>query len=101
MGQSLYVNGPAFWCVGTGASNALQLLGVCEGETRITFAMEEEDIKTDISGGVPFDVANMGEQARITGDIVRYDESVLNALASRFPNAGGLTGNQTAGSIPS
>jgi hypothetical protein len=100
MSQAIYVNGPAFWCVGTGVSNALAFLGVCEGETRITFSMEEEDIKTDISGGVPFDVANMGEQAKISGDLVRYDEAQLLFLQSRFPNVGGLTGNQVAGTTP-
>lgn len=83
------VAGPTQWFVATGASGALEQLGWCEGETRLSFVAAEDEIRTDLSGpAIPADCQFMGEQCYISGDLSRWDKSVIRKLKSRLPGTG-------------
>ena len=97
------VNGPAAWYTATGAANAYELLGICESETRISFAASFEDVMTDFSGsGVPFDTQYMGEQATVSGTLILDNDIVYKKCAARIgPGAAtaGVFGATPVGSI--
>lgn len=89
MATGFEVAGPCQWFCGTGASGALEFLGWCEGETRVSFAGAEDEIRTDLGGpAIPSDVQWMGEQAFISGDLSRWDKTVLRKIKSRLPGSG-------------
>lgn len=83
------VAGPCAWYVGSGAAGALEFLGWCEGETRVSLVGAEDEIRTDLGGPAnPTDVQWMGEQAFVSGDLSRWDKAVLRKLKSRLPGGG-------------
>ena len=88
MATSHEVAGPVQWHVGVGAAGALSFLGWAEGDTRISLAAAEDEIRTDLGGpAIPSDVQFMGEQAFISCDLSRWDKAVLKKLKSRLPSA--------------
>lgn len=83
------VPGPCQWFCGTGAAGALEFLGWCEGETRVSLSGAEDEIRTDLTGpAIPADCQFMGEQCFVSGDLSRWDKTVLRKLKSRLPGGG-------------
>ena len=82
-GIRVVVPGPTIWYTGTGTSFAYEVLGICEGETRITFNPTFDPIYADISGpSISFDEQNTGEDATISGDLVIQNEAVFRRCAA-------------------
>jgi hypothetical protein len=95
--SSLQVSGPTSWFTQTNAG-AYEFLGFCEGDTRISFDGQFEDVTCDASGTrLPFDVAFMGEQAFTSGDLVLSNEAVYQKVAARIGPAADVPGVYGAG----
>ena len=78
------VNGTAFVYVGTGAGNALQLLGYTDQGVEMSVDEFKEPIMTDLYGNrVPQDYQDMGMSARITVNLIACDRTVLASVIGR------------------
>lgn len=81
----LYCTGPAhIYAAPPGALGALSYLGTCEDAPVIRINAEFEPVRNDIGGKrKPFDMQYQGEDALISIDLNRYNESVYSLLAAR------------------
>ncbi len=84
MGAKLQTTGPVY--VFCGASP--QYLGTAEREPRIQIRRRYSPVFNDMGGDTPFDYQYMGEEAFVTVDLNRYDESVYAKIAAQ-PNGDG------------
>jgi hypothetical protein len=82
-----YTSGPAEVWVGLGASYAFVYLGFTETGLTVEIVPLQEDIQVDYAGLSPGDVAQLGQEANISGTFTRFNEPVSQQLASFFgPN---------------
>ncbi len=82
---------PAFSRVLFGSSSTLQFLGYSETGMRIDIRETFDDIHADLLGPrIPIDVQHFQADALITGDLIRWNEGVLQIIEDRsFMGAGG------------
>jgi len=82
--SSVYNTGPVEMYVGVGVSLALVFLGYSEDGMRIELRETFEDIHSDMLGPrIPTEVQHFQADAMITGDLVRWDDSVLQVIEDR------------------
>ena len=87
MPSQFYVSGPATVWAGIGAGYAYEFFGFTETGLTVEIVSLQEDIQVDYAGMMPGDVAQLGQEANISGTFTRYDEAVSQKLASFFgPN---------------
>lgn len=102
MSTSLVVGGPSQWYVGiqgTLASPTYVFLGWCESDSRVSPSGEFETVLGDYGGTrVGVDWQFMGEEAFISGDLVRTNEEVLAACTARVRGGTSGQGGVVAGS---
>lgn len=88
--------------LGTGAANALQLLGYTVNGAEITTEQIIEDVPGDQGGGeggIPIDFQYFGQIARGTLEFSSWDPAVLAKIESAV-NANGTLSTITAGNSP-
>jgi hypothetical protein len=80
--------------VGTGTSEAYEVLGVCQKGGRVDFDINYHPIYSDLSGPMaPADRQQMGATARISMELAAVDEAVLAKVMKRaLANAAGTDG---------
>lgn len=86
MANQVNIAGLAAIKVDTGAAHALELLGYTRDGAQITFDGFFHDVPTDENGGEagpPTDVQYMGETAKITLRMSKYDPAVADKVVSR------------------
>jgi hypothetical protein len=70
--------------VGLGAGNALLFLGYSEDGMRIQLRETFEDVHADLLGPrIPIEVQRFQADALITGDLIRWNENVLQLIEER------------------
>ena len=95
-----YVPGPSNWYVSTGVGGAYEYLGMCEGETRLGLAPEWEPIFADGAGGsIPFDMQFMGCRGSVSGDLIYFNEPVLNRLKNWLNDPAAVPGTFANGTV--
>jgi hypothetical protein len=99
--MQIHVNGEALFRSGTGASSALESLGVTVDGADIEIRDHTEPVFTDTAGpDMPFDEQQFGETAIIKGQMIFYDDVVLAKHRGRPANvlaaAEGTIGNMGA-----
>ena len=78
------INGAALVYTGTGASNALELLGFTEDGVDIEIIENVTPIMTDLFGPeTPQDFQKMGMVARITAPLIAVDRTVLSKIEGK------------------
>lgn len=77
-----YVSGPAQIWLGVGTANAWSYLGWSRNGVTVQVTPQHEDIEVDYGGRSPGDVSFLGEEARISMQLSRYDESILMKAAA-------------------
>ena len=95
MALKVHVNGPAMIRWGTGGSTpfsnpGLQTLGYTEDGVELEFLGHFEDIYADFPGGGPYmpvEVQLMGEEARVSANLIIYDTAILNTALTRSTSA--------------
>lgn len=98
--SKMYVTGPAFCWVGTGAAKAFEFLGFTESGFGITINSYYEDIPVDYGGAMPGDVQYLGQDARGAGIFTRYNESIMQKCIARIPTeTPGLGSANIAGTL--
>lgn len=75
--------GPCVPQVSTGASEALEVLGVCEDGGDITIQYEETPIVSDAGGKAPTEIQQMGSLAYIEFALPVVDTAVLDKVIRR------------------
>ena len=103
MSATPYVSGPSNWFCNSGANGAWAYIGQAQGETRISLEPQWENIFVDGGGGsCPYDKSFMGAMGSVTGDLIRYDQTVINKLENWLNVPGSTPGvfpNYTLGSL--
>ncbi len=100
MSSQLHVNGYAQLYVGPmnaqSYSTCVNELGWTVDGVEISEIHYHEDIYTDRLGGhVPEDIQNFGSEARITLDLIKYDNAVLRSIITRnYQGTVGTTPNE-------
>jgi hypothetical protein len=90
MATAFHVNGPAVLKTGTGASAALELLGVCEDKVRISINPILGEVRADSAGeGGTADVQHFNSTASIRARLSTYDETVLAKIRKLAGSADG------------
>jgi hypothetical protein len=86
--------GPCVPQVSTGVSSAFEVLGVCDGGSRVEETFATRNIHTDLSGpDQPAEKQMMGVAVRVTMDISDPDETVITKIKQRsMANGGGTAG---------
>ena len=93
MAYKIHVNGP---CLVSWGGNSL---GYTTEGAEVEFVGHYEDVISDLMGpAIPTDSQQMGEEARITLDLVVYDAQTLNSALSREKTA--KNDGNTAGTTP-
>lgn len=91
--SQIYNTGPVELYTGTGSASALEFLGYSENGMQIEIRETFEDVHSDLLGPrIPTDVQHFQADALITGDLVRWNESVLEKCEDRSLNGAGGTG---------
>ena len=80
---NVYVNGPSHLFVGTGSSHAPVYLGTSAQGVSIEFRDQFEGVPNDLGGKVEFDATFAGEDAMVSADMTRYNESVYAVISAR------------------
>jgi len=82
--SQIYNTGPCILYVGQGDSGELVELGFSEDGMRIAIRETFEDVHSDLLGPkIPTDVQRFQADALITGDLIRWNESVLELCEDR------------------
>lgn len=89
-----HVTGPATIFTGTGASSALEELGLSIQGIEPEFENHFEEVFTDINGACPFDVQYFPQTAIIRAELILWDQTVLDKVLAI--TAGGTAGVQSA-----
>ena len=91
--SQLYVPGPSYLAVGTGANFAPEFLGVGDEQgARVVLNGRYEDVLTDLSGpAVPFDVQYFAEDCFVSITLTRVQASVLTKVQARMQSRTGGT----------
>ena len=89
--------GPCVPQVGTGTSDAMEVLGVCEDGGNIQITYLEQVVKSDAAGDAPADIQQMGSIATIEFTLSIKDTAVL-AKVRRRSEAQGVT--EGLGGVP-
>jgi hypothetical protein len=99
MAESIHVSGKATIWVDTGASHALEDLGITQDGVELTFQAYALDVPTDEDGGTdgpPTDVQWLGETAQIRLQLTKWDAAIGDKVAARIrgfnPGAQGTPG---------
>ena len=103
--SQFYVSGPAeTWIsppnTALTSSNALYV-GFSRNGISVRITPNFEDIEVDYAGNVPGDVAFMGEEAAISGEFARYNETVVNTMLQYLPGSSQPAGTGINGAIGS
>jgi len=85
--SQFWVAGPAYIFTGTGSNSALEFLGFTEEGLRVVVNGLFEDVRADYAGNMPADVSMLGQEARISGVLVRYNEDILDKIISFISGA--------------
>jgi hypothetical protein len=97
MSTNFYVPGPALIAVGTGASKAMQFLGVTREGVRVAEEQLTQNVIADYAGSQqPADILAMGKILYLTMQVVRFDPIVMFALKARFVGSvpGAISSNE-------
>lgn len=109
--SQFFVTGPAYtWAnikvptPGGSGSLTWNFIGFSEAGLTIEFTPTYEDIQVDYAGSMPGDATLLGQEARISGTFTRYNEPVVNQLASfnsgsNFASIVGTFGNNQVGGL--
>lgn len=69
---------------------------MCESQTRVSLSPQWEEVYVDGAGSrVPYDLQYQAGEASVSGDLIYYNEPVLNRVKNWLNNA-----NVAAGTIP-
>jgi len=85
-----FVHGPVHVFAALGPSSSATYLGTGERAPRVSIRREWEPLFNDIGGTrIPFDYAFQGEEAFVTIQLTRWNQSTLTALKDVIGNAQG------------
>lgn len=91
--SQIYNTGPCEMYVGTGVADALEFLGYSEQGMDLELRETFEDVNSDLLGPkIPTDVQHFQADCLITGDLVRWNEYVLQKIEDRSRQGAGGTG---------
>lgn len=91
--SQLYNTGPVELYVGTGVDDALEFLGYSETGMDIEERETFEDVMSDLLGPkIPTDVQHFQADCLVTGDLIRWNEYVLQKIEDRSKSGAGGTG---------
>lgn len=97
---SCFVSGPVQWYVNTGENKSWQYLGMCENDVSVDLSSEWDDVMLDGGGfRLPFEKQFFGMSASVSGDLVRYDNTVLANLKNWLNQPEATQGQLPNGSI--
>jgi hypothetical protein len=91
MAVTLHVNGAAVIFTGTGASSALEELGVSVDGVTIKETLVKEPVMIDTYYKTPYDFQYSLSEVLVTCDLVAWDDSVLNKVLGRLVGTSPLT----------
>lgn len=96
-----YVSGPCYLWAGIGSSHAYRFVGWSEAGFTVELTAMYEDVKVDYAGESPGDEVIVGMEAKISGTLSRYDETVALQIASFFGFQGtpGVIGQTQYGNL--
>lgn len=80
MALGYHTFGPCTPNVGTGASNAMEALGLTVGEGRVFITREQKGVMSDAGGDVEAEIQAMGSRARIEMELASWDDAILSKL---------------------
>lgn len=95
-----YVPGPSYWYLSSAPNGAYEFLGMCESLTRLSLSPQWDEVYVDGAGSrVPYDLEFQGAEASVSGDLIRYNEAVLNRAKNWLNNPGAIPGTIANDSI--
>lgn len=99
---SPFVSGPVQWFVNAGTGKQWLYLGMCEADVSVDLASEWDDVQLDGGGfRLPYDKQFFGATAGVSGDLVRYNHDVLDAVMNWVNNPAATPGQWANGTIGS